>query len=177
MSKSHAYRCLANRWLQQYLESRDLLHEAMVEAIRSFSQFEALSEHALLAWFARIVENRIRNTVEFQRAAKRDRANEVVLDHLRSTAGAIGAVPEPADARTQPFESLARKERADVVAECLAELPEDRRSVVELRNRDRLSWEDVASGLGSGTPQAARMLYARALVDLKESVLRRLGSD
>lgn len=163
------------RALRLNLESQDLLQEAMVEAIRSFSHFEARGEHALLAWFARIVENRIRNTVEHQRAAKRDRSDEVVLDHLRTSGATQTRTPEPADARTLPFESLARKERALVVAECMAELDEPRRRVVEMRNQQRLSWDEIAAELGASSPQAARMLYSRALVELKEHVTRRLG--
>jgi RNA polymerase sigma-70 factor (ECF subfamily) len=163
------------RELRLSLDSSDLLQEAMIQAIRGFDQFEARDEHALLAWFARIVENRIRNAADYHRADKRDRKNEVVLEHLRTSGATCGAPPEPPDQRTQPFENLARKERADVVAECLAELPERRRRIVELRNKERRSWEEIAEELGAASAQSARMLYSRAMVELKEKVVRRLG--
>ncbi len=43
--------------LRRNLESGDVLHEALIEAIRSFHQFDARDEASLIHWLAKIVEN------------------------------------------------------------------------------------------------------------------------
>jgi DNA-directed RNA polymerase specialized sigma24 family protein len=97
------------RGVRQHVESRDILQEAVLEALGSIDRFEPRGEAAFLHWLARLAERRILRTAEHHSAAKR--------------AGTLGAVEEAAyvpDGAPSAASSLALDEERDTVAECIA---------------------------------------------------------
>src|SRR5262245_2178920 len=64
-------------------------------------------------------------------------------------------------------ERLERREREDVLHQAIAELPEDRRIVVVLRDLEGLSYEDIADALGVSLGTVRSRLH-RARMDLRD---------
>lgn len=161
--------------LRRACDSDDVLHETMIEAIRSFDRYEMRDDAALLDWFAGIVENRVRALVRHGRAAKRDRAAEVALDHIRSTISAGTLQLQLEDEGPKPDEAYTEREEIELLGNCLDELEERHRKIILLRVYESASWQSVADTMEIPSPDAARMLYAKARIELSKLVSRRGG--
>lgn len=151
--------------LRESLESGDVAHDAMVQAIRSFDRFEIRDADGLVRWFARIVENRILAAVDFHRAARRDRGREVLLRRSVDTDLGSGAI-DPPDEGPSPPTSVERAEQVGRLRACLEDLDERSRSLLRMRS-EAMPWATIAEHLGVPSADAARMMYARLLVRLK----------
>jgi RNA polymerase sigma-70 factor (ECF subfamily) len=78
---------------------------------------------------------------------------------------------EPRDPGESPSQVVLRRERELEVAQALALLPADYQEVIELRNLQRLSFDEVAERLGRSRG-AVQMLWMRALRKLEEILKR-----
>ncbi len=158
--------------LRGYLESGDVLQEALIEAFRSFDSFDVQRSPAFLNWLAGIVENRIYAAARHARAAKRDRGLEVALDHVRTSVSTGVIRIDPPAELIGPSSEAARNEDRERVWDAIEALDADKRRVIVLRHFECLPWEQIADELGKPSPDAARMFYLRAKVELKQ----RLGT-
>ena len=150
------------RWAHHRLPQRargprdtdDLVQDTLLRAFRRLDQFEQRGEGAFLAYLRQILLNVVRD--EIRRAAVRPQGealDERVPDRAPSVAEqAIGA------------QQLERFERA------LARLTEEQQQAVILRVEFGYSHEQVAEAMGKRTPDAARMVVARALVQLAKVI-------
>jgi RNA polymerase sigma-70 factor (subfamily 1) len=158
-------------------DSSDILQQTLIPALKNFDQFEMLDDESFLHWLKMIARNAIRDQVTHHRALKRDRGREVpmhvVLDGDRS--GAINR--EPAYSGSTPSRELVRGEGIEGITRCLNELREDYRTVIMQRIYHGASWASVAKDLDSPSPNAARMLYWRAITELAKLVRRDGGLD
>lgn len=165
--------------LRQDLSSMDVAQEAMYEAVRGFPHFRIDSTKELRSLLATIVVHRIRAHARSQKAQKRDRRRERDLDRLRDSihSGAIDF--EPAGDEPLPLEILELAERRLQIDEALNTLRERDQLAIRLRDYEGYDWSTVADRIDSPTPGAARMVYSRALIDLKLELQRRglLGPD
>lgn len=161
--------------LRRELDSQDVAQEAMVEAIRGFGAFEIDSRAGLIKLFAVIVENRLRTNAKRQHAAKRDRDCEVALRVVRDALNSGTLHLEPADFAPEPPELAARREGQELLESSLKALDERSRLIVVLRDYEGRSWEEIARALDVPTANAARMMHARVLVQLKKEMDRRRG--
>jgi RNA polymerase sigma-70 factor (ECF subfamily) len=139
--------------LRQRLESSDILQEALIEALRGIQRFEMRDESSLIRWLAVLVERRITAQARALRAEKRGPEPEL-LAH------------DPPGGAPGPDEVAGAREAGARVQAALAALPDRQREVVLLRDYAGSSWEVVAEELGFVSPDAARMLHARALTRL-----------
>jgi RNA polymerase sigma-70 factor (ECF subfamily) len=156
--------------LRSILESGDLVHEGLIEALRGLAGFRGTTEAELNAWCATLVENRIRQADRRRRAAMRDPARERSL-HAPTTDG--GRRDDPPAPGPSPSEDVSRLEQEERLLACLRELDEPYRRVIVLRHTDGMTWEAIAAELASASPDAARMLYQRARIELRKRVERR----
>src|SRR5262249_45039647 len=76
---------------------------------------------------------------------------------------------------TTPSRVALKKERAAMLAEALARLPDDYREVLVLRHLQELDFPEVAEKMGR-SPGAVRVLWVRALKKLREQLRTELGS-
>src|SRR5947199_97227 len=90
----------------------------------------------------------------------------VTVHELLARARAGGGPAGPADDDT-PSQELIRKERELQVADALARLSDDHRTVIILRNLQRLPFDEVARRMGRSRP-ATQMLWMRAVRKLQE---------
>jgi len=162
------------RDLRNHLESLDILQDTFIEAVRAFDRFEMRDESSLIHWLSLIAEHRIKGAADYHHARKRDDRKDVRLMRDDADASTIFVIDPPASAR-QPIEQLVEEERFEVVEACMDELGLDQREVIIQRNFTGASWEDIAERIGSPSPDAARMLYARAITELARLVNRHEG--
>ena len=77
--------------------------------------------------------------------------------------------------RSGPGSSISAREEAGIVEECIAELPEKYREIIVLRDYVEYAWEDVAREHGRPSVDAARMMHAKAMVELDKRMRGRMG--
>jgi RNA polymerase sigma-70 factor (ECF subfamily) len=163
--------------LREQVETVDIVNDAMVEAIRSFQDYEIRDDKKILAWFAGIVENRIRALDRHYRAQKRDRAKQQALDYINESISMGRLSLQPAVEEPSPSTVVRKREEIDVLRECLDALPEKSREIVRLKHAGEHSWEEIAELAGCASADAARMIYARAKIELSKAMKKRLGED
>src|SRR6266478_7927920 len=70
--------------LRQKVESWDIVQDAMMASLKNLATFDQEREGAFLNWLSTVVENRIRDQIDFFRAGKRDHRREVSQGGPRS---------------------------------------------------------------------------------------------
>ncbi len=153
----------------------DIVQETFFEAHRDFDQFRGQSTAEFVAWLRRIVVNNILRVVEQHvQAEKRDVRREVSLEEIgrrleQSTVRLETLLVEEADS---PSSCAVKHENEVLLADALAQLPDDYRDVIILRHIEGLPFDDVAKRMDR-SPGAVRMLWLRALKRMREA----LGSE
>ncbi len=147
---------LALRVLRDEEAARDAVQDAFLKAYGSLDRFEGRS--SFYTWLYRIVMNQC---LDRKRRDKSDREvewNDEVASSQSPAAGALAAGGAP----VAPDEAVERGELRAVIAEAIAELPEDARRTIELREIDGLTYREISEALGipKGTVMS-RLHYAR----------------
>jgi RNA polymerase sigma-70 factor (ECF subfamily) len=142
----------------------DLVQETYLEAQRQFPNFEGVSEAQLRAWLRCLLMHKAAQLGRrFRGTRKRQLSREIpfgVVDSLASHPSQIAAhVPTPS-VQVMADEQLGR------LNDAIGRLADDYRRVVNLRYQQGLSFEEVGQKLDR-SPDAARMLWARAIEKLK----------
>lgn len=159
--------------LRVQYESMDIVQEAFQVAWKKLPEFEMRGPGSLLCWLSRIAEHKIRDARDFLYAQKRDRNREQPL----APAGASqsgGSIGIPAQA-SRPDDRAARTELKEIIDGALAELSEEHREVIVLRDYCGTEWDEVALQLERGVP-AAQELHRRAWIKLRRIVRPRIES-
>ena len=152
------------------LDETDILQETFVAAIKAFKNFEVRNEASMINWLSRIAERKIRDAAKHHSARKRDHGHQVSMDPADSQDGVL-QVP---DQRSGPGSTISRREEAEIVEECIAELPEKYREIIVLRDYIEYGWEEVAREHGRPSIDAARMMHAKAMVELDRRMRGRM---
>lgn len=132
----------------------DLVSITLEKAIRHIDTFEPRREGAFLAYLRQILLNEIRSQIRHAKA--RPVAGE--LDTDLSSNG------------KSPLEELVGRELMERYESALERLTPEQREAVILRIEMGLSHQEVADALGAPSPDAARMIVARALARLAEDL-------
>ncbi len=162
------------QWLQARVGASDIVQETLLDATRDIGQFRGTTEAEMVAWLKTILLNNVNRTVDFHVSAqKRSVRREVSLDRLKAMHQSSVAIEEAlASQISTPSDSADRHEMLIAVADCMAELPADQRTVVMLRSIEGKSYEEVAAIMERSEP-ACRMLWLRAIKDLRKQFARR----
>jgi RNA polymerase sigma-70 factor (ECF subfamily) len=150
--------------LRGKLESWDVVQEAFLASLKNVPSFDQKSEGAFLNWLAKVVENRIRDQIDFIRAEKRDHRLEKPLEVRSAESSAPLDIPEKHGASTPSqvmilSEDLARLEKA------IDQLPAESRELVVAVKIEGRTYDEIAQATGK-SPDAVRMQVKRALVAL-----------
>ncbi len=140
---------LAYRTIGREEEARDVTQEAFLRAYRGLRAFKG--EAKFSSWLYRITLNLCRDWIRRERRAP------------------IVAVPEGtdpidlADAQMMPSESVedlvARREMSKAVARAMAELPEEQRTTILLKEFHGLTFQEIADMLGCPLSTVKTRLY------------------
>jgi RNA polymerase sigma-70 factor (ECF subfamily) len=157
--------------LRNSVDSGDILQETFLAAVRSLDSFEMREEASLVNWLSRLAERQIIAAADYHGAKKRDQRRNVPLTSSPGSSQDLGRSGSLPDERMPlPLDATASEEEQRIVEACLAELPEEYRELILLRNYAGASWESVAEETGRPSAAAARMMHARAMVELGKLV-------
>ncbi len=137
------------------LETDDLVQVALIRALDHLDDFTAMREGAFLAYLRRILLNSVRD--ELRRTARRG-------------GGAVEVPDTLADASPSLLEHAMGREVMEAYEAALAQLTEEQQEAVILRIEFGYSHQEIADALGRPSENAARMVVARALARLAESM-------
>ncbi len=151
--------------LRRFHESGDVVQEALLLATRDLDRVEVQDEDALFGWLARVVENRLRDLAKFHGATKREAGRERREASLAGDEEPNFLVEHGGTSEATPSAVVAGNEELESLTAALSTLDDKRRRVIELRY-SQIPWADVARELDLPSAGAARMLHARALIDL-----------
>lgn len=157
----------AGTGLRRYLESGDVAQETWRAACGALRDLRVRDGSDLLNWLSRIATNQIRDQLDRMHAQRRAR------DRERGFAETSSA--EPADPRSGPVSRAARNEVVEVLDAAIAELPEDQREVILLRDYCAAEWEAIAPRVGRESVHAAQQLHQRAWMKVRRIAGPRLG--
>ncbi len=153
--------------LKSKVDASDIVQQTLLEAYRDFARFEGATEGEWLAWLRRaLAHNAADFTRRFRGTDKRQAGREISLEQLAPSSSASVNLPARIDT---PSQCLAHKERELQVAAALDQLPAEYREVIQLRNIQRLPFDEVARRLGRSRP-ATQMLWMRAIRKLQTLV-------
>lgn len=146
---------LALRVLRDEELARDVVQDAFLKAYGSLDRFEGRS--SFYTWLYRIVMNLCLDRKRRERSSGQVEWSEEV------ERGAPGDPESPS--QPEPDVALERAELRAQLVRAIAELPEDARRTLELREVDGLSYQEIAACLGvpKGTVMS-RLHYARRRV-------------
>ena len=159
-------RLSAERREKLKLQSMDVLQEVFLHAFRKLQDFEPAGEGAFLHWLSRILENVIRDELDYVAAQKRASAGECSLDQT------IGATQDhlhlgdliPYEG-TSPTQQVMKRDIESAVDNLLLELDEPEREVIIQRKMEGLTFGEIASDLGK-TEDAVRKQFNRSFQKL-----------
>ena len=156
--------------LRQATESGDILQETFSVASVKFQAFEWRDEASLIQWLSKLAERQIIAAADYHGARKRDRDREVPLKRRRARNSESAVSITLPGGVTAPIDRADDKEQVEIVENCIHELPEEYRELIILRDYLDASWETVAAETQRPSAAAARMMHARALMELGKRV-------
>jgi RNA polymerase sigma-70 factor (ECF subfamily) len=153
----HKIMSLISRYVHDADEVQDVAQEAFIKAYRALPKFRG--ESAFYTWLYRIAINTAKNHLVAR--SRRPVASDVELEDAQYLESASSL----RDQET-PESSLFGDELRDIVNDALAELPDDLRTAVTLREFDGLSYEEIAAVMECpvGTVRS-RIFRAREAID------------
>ncbi len=140
-------------------ETVDLVQDAIIDVLTYGPRFVVPDRNRFRALLGRIVENNLRDKNAYYRAMRRDVEREEALP-TRSVVHLDGT----------PSQAVARDEHLEMTQLALELLAPEDREVLVLREREQLSFDEVARRIGV-SKTGARKRYRRALVRAADKVL------
>lgn len=158
--------------MRRWLESGDIVQETYQALLRDLGRLELEHGDDLVQWLARVATNRIRDQHDRMRAQKRDPEREHALedDAVSQAAPAAGLAAED----TAPPDGAMRREVREILDDAIADLSQEYREAILLRDFCGASWEQVARELGRESVHAAQQLHQRAWIKVRRLAEPRL---
>ena len=155
----HRIGAVIGRFVPDYAESQDIAQEAFIRAYRAIGNFRGDAQ--FYTWLYRIAVNTAKN--HLVAAKRRPPSSDVEADEAEHFTGA----QRLHDFDTPEHEML-RQEIAREVSETVAQLPEELRQAITLRELEGLSYEEIAEMMDCpiGTVRS-RIFRAREAIDAR----------
>jgi RNA polymerase sigma-70 factor (ECF subfamily) len=158
--------------LRGKLDASDVVQQTLLEAHVAQPQFRGQSAGEQAAWLRQILARNLANAVRDLGRQKRDASREQPLQATLDESAARLEIWLAAE-QSSPSEQVERHERAVLLAEALAALPDNQREAVIFRHFENLSLVEIGERLGCTTAAVTGLLH-RGLKGLREQ-LRELG--
>jgi RNA polymerase sigma-70 factor (ECF subfamily) len=157
------YRMLGNRE-----EAEDVSQEVFITVFKSIDSFRGDSK--LSTWLYRIAVNHCKNRIKYlSRRHDRDQS-EYDEELLREQAAGAATAPNPAPRPDKQLEGL---ELEQIMQRCIAQLEEEHRLVIVLRDVEDLSYEEICAITNLPTGTVKSRLH-RARLALKKMMLEHM---
>jgi RNA polymerase sigma-70 factor (ECF subfamily) len=161
-----------DRQLQGKLDASDIVQQTLLEAHQALESFRGDNVAAQAAWLrqilARNLANAVRDWTRDKRDVRRERDLQAGLDESASRLEGWLAAEQ-----SSPSQQAQRHERALLLAQALADLPEQQREAVLLRHFQGCSLAEIAETLDTTTAAVTGLLH-RGLKNLRRA-LQELG--
>jgi RNA polymerase sigma-70 factor (ECF subfamily) len=157
------YRMLGNRQ-----EAEDMAQEVFIKAFIKIDTFEERSK--LSTWLYTIASNLSKNKIKG--LAVRHNKSKLEFDEQIDRGAAAGALTTPKLAR-RPDEQVEVQQLEKIMQQAIAELDEDHRILIVLRDIEELSYEEIAdiTDLAEGTIKSR---LHRARLALRKLMMKRM---
>lgn len=151
------YRMLGNR-----AEAEDVTQEVFISVFKTIESFREESKFS--TWLYRVAVNACKNRIKYL-ARRHDRDRDELDETSQATNGAVNGAPVRA---AQPDKALASMQMEKLLQQAIADLDEDQRAVVILRDVEELSIEEICeiTNLPDGTVKS-RLHRARLVLRKK----------
>ena len=159
---------VARRYVRTEQDAQDVLQTAYLSAFRALPQFEGSCQ--LSTWLHRIVVNAALMRLRSQRR----RPEESIDDLLPAFQEDGHHIEQFPDWGVRADELLEREQTRGAMRACIAQLPDNYREVLVLRDIEELSTQEVADAMGL-TPAAVKVRLHRARQALSTLVRRDLA--
>ena len=126
---------LVSRFVRDSAEQEDIVQESFIKAYRAIARFRG--DSAFYTWLYRIAVNTSKNYLVA--AGRRPPTQDVDVDETVHSRGADRLIET-----NSPEEMLQNDELVSAVKKAIAELPEELKEAIQLRELDGLSYEDIA---------------------------------
>jgi RNA polymerase sigma-70 factor (ECF subfamily) len=157
------YRMLGNRE-----EAEDLSQEVFITVFKSIDSFRGDSKFS--TWLYRIAVNHCKNRIKYL-ARRHDRdQSEYDEEALREQAAGAATAPNPSP---RPDKQLEGVELEQIMQRCIAQLEEEHRLVIVLRDVEDLSYEEICAITNLPTGTVKSRLH-RARLALKKMMLEHM---
>ena len=157
------------------VDSSDIVQDVLVRVAGHIETFEGVDQRAWEGWLRRIAEREVlRQGDQHLGAARRDAGRE---RPAAGGGGGGGGGESPSlvlagwleASITSPSLAAVRKERAVLLADALARLPEDYRELLVQRHIEERPFDEIAQRMERSSG-ALRTMWVRALRKLKEAI-------
>jgi RNA polymerase sigma-70 factor (ECF subfamily) len=170
---------LVLRMLNDRAEAEDVAQEVFVTIFKAIGSFRG--ESKLSTWIYRIATNHCKNRVKY--LDRRARGKKTELDEL-SEHGAMESASMSSSAQvSRPDEQAEANQIERIVRAAIAELDDDQRELVILRDVENLSYEEIQqiTGLPEGTVKSrlhrARLVLMKAVQKASEPKKKKKDSE
>ncbi len=155
----HRIGAVVSRYIPDHAECQDVVQDAFIRAYRALPGFRG--EAQFYTWLYRIAINTAKNHLVAQK--RRPPTADVAAEEAEHYAGAVRLHDHDT-----PEHQLLRQEIERVVADTVAQLPDELRQAITLREVDGLSYEEIAQRMQSpiGTVRS-RIFRAREAIDAR----------
>jgi RNA polymerase sigma-70 factor (ECF subfamily) len=159
------FRMLGNR-----AEAEDLAQEVFITVFKSIDQFRG--DAKLSTWLYRVTANHCKNRIKYL-ARRHDRSKAEYDDGLEHASGDGGGGVALARPAPRPDDQLAGAQMELVLQAAIAELDEEQRILVVLRDVEDLSYEEICAitDLPEGTVKSR---LHRARMALRKKLLKHM---
>jgi len=154
----HRIAAVVSRFVRDYAECQDVVQDSFIKAYKSLPGFRGESQ--FYTWMYRIAVNTAKNHLASQKRRPSGTEDLEDAEHIEG-----GIYMQDNDT---PEHELLREELAQVVSKALAQLPEEIRQAITLREMEGLSYEEIAEVMNSpvGTVRS-RIFRAREAIDAR----------
>ena len=160
---------VARRFVHTEEDAQDIVQSAYLNAFRSLDRFGGSCQ--LSTWLHRIVVN----TALMKLRSRRRKPEQSIEELLPAFQEDGHHVEQFSDWAAPADELLQRQQTRAAVRACIAQLPENYREVLLLRDIEELSTQEVAAAMGL-TPTAVKVRLHRARQALSTLLRREFGA-
>lgn len=153
---------LIRKMIRNETDVEDMVQETFIKAYAALPSFQF--EYPFSRWLYKIASNRCIDHL------RRKRFQSVSLDEPLHTRDGGDLYMDPVDLNATPDVTLLAKERAEMLKEALATMPDKYREVIRLRHEEELEYQEIADRLNQplGTVKAhlfraRKLLYKKLL--------------
>lgn len=148
--------------LSAKLDPSDAVQETLLKAYQHLADLEGRSDGEVAAWLRRILGNSLTDAVRHFHADRRSVDLEVSLEQSAARMEALFA-----DSDVSPASAMQRQEELIVLANALAELPDEQRMVIESKHLQGRTVDGISAQLGRSRASVAGLLR-RGMERLRE---------